>query len=100
MGKYRPVTIVWSAAATRDLHQVMEYLQGEGSAGSTSVRRRILETVKRIGQIPNSGRVGRVPKTREAGVPRSPFIVVYEGSAQAVGILGIWHGARQWPDSF
>ena len=92
--------VIWSAASVRHLQEVVEYLQGESAAGAVTIRRRILETVRRVGQMPYSGRIGRIDGTREAVVPRSPYIVVYQVSAQTVDILGIWHGARLWPDSF
>ena len=50
--------------------------------------------------MPLSGRIGRIDGTREAVVPRSPYIVVYEILEQTVYILGIWHATRQWPESF
>ena len=65
-----------------------------------SVRRRILATKRRIVQAPYSGRIGRVDGTREAVVPRTAYILVYRVSEQAIEILGIWHGARLWPDAF
>jgi plasmid stabilization system protein ParE len=43
--------------------------------------------------MPHSGRIGRVKGTREVVIPRSPYIVVYQLTAQAVEVLGIWHGA-------
>jgi plasmid stabilization system protein ParE len=91
---------IWSAAAVRNLQEAIGYLQGESSAGAVTIRRRILATVRRLEQMPNSGKTGRVDGTREAVVPRSPYIVVYEVSAQEVKIQGIWHGARLWPESF
>jgi plasmid stabilization system protein ParE len=94
------MNVIWSAASVRHLQQVVEYLQGESASGAISTRRRILETVWKIGQMPYSGRIGRVVDTREAVVSRSPYIVVYQVSAQAVEILGIWHGARDWPAAF
>jgi len=92
--------VIWSAASARHLNEVVDYLQGESAEGAITIRRRILETVRRVGQMPQCGRIGRVDGTREAVVPRSPYIVVYQLSAQAVEILGIWHGARQWPEAF
>ena len=92
--------VIWSAASVRHLQEVNEYLQGESAVGAAAIRRRILETARRIGQMPHSGRIGRVEGTREAVVPRSPYIVVYQISVQRVEILGIWHGARIWPESF
>jgi plasmid stabilization system protein ParE len=94
------MNVIWSAASARHLQEVVDYLQGESSAGAITTRRRILETVRRVGQMPHSGRIGRVNGTREAVVPRSPYIVVYQVSAQTVEILGIWRGAREWPESF
>jgi len=92
--------IIWSAAAVRHLQEVVEYIQAESAGGAISTRRRILDTALRVGQIPYSGRLGRMDGTREAVVPRTPYIVVYQLSSQSVEILGIWHAARQWPDSF
>jgi len=92
--------IIWSAASVRQLQQVFDYLQGESSGPATTMRRRILETVLRLGQMPFSGRIGRVEGTREAVVPRTPYLVVYRVSEPFVEIVGIWHGAQQWPTGF
>ena len=92
--------VFWSAASVTHLKEALEYIQGESTTGAINTRRRILETVVRVGQMPYSGRVGRAEGTREAVVPRSPYIVVYQISAHAVEIVGIWHAARLWPDSF
>lgn len=92
--------VLWSAVSVRHLQEVVEYIQGESVVGAVTIRKRILETVRRIGQLPHSGRVGRIDGTREAVVPRSPYIVVYQVAEQTVEIIGIWHAARQWPESF
>jgi toxin ParE1/3/4 len=94
------VKVIWSAASVRHLQEIVEYLQGESAVRTISNRRRILAAVKRLAQAPNIGREGRIEGTREVVVPRSPYIVVYRLSAQQVEILGIWHGARQWPEAF
>lgn len=94
------MNVIWSAASVKQLQEVVDYIQGESSVGTISTRRRILETVRRVGEMPHSGRIGRVEGTREVVIPRSPYIVVYQLTAQAVEVLGIWHGARQWPESF
>ena len=92
--------VIWSAASVRLLQEIVDYLKGDSAAGTVTTRGRILETVRRVGQMPYSGRIGRVAGTREAVVPRTPYIAVYDVSAHKVEILGIWHGARQWPDAF
>jgi toxin ParE1/3/4 len=50
--------------------------------------------------MPRSGRSGRILGTREAVVPRTPYIVVYQISSEAVEVIEIWHGAREWPEFF
>ena len=103
--------ILWSAASVRHLREVVQYLEGETSGGATTTRLRIMKTavevlttrprcVRQLGRMPYTGRVGRIEGTREAVVNRSPYIVVYRVSQETVEILGIWHGARLWPESF
>jgi len=92
--------VIWSAASVRHLLEVIEFRQGEITGAAITLRRRILETVRQIGQMPYSGRAGRIEGTREVVVPHSSYIVVYQISEQTIEILGIWHGARLWPESF
>jgi toxin ParE1/3/4 len=94
------MTVIWSNTAVGHLEQILDFQQGVISGGSITARRRILEAVRRVGQMPKSGRVGRIDGTREVVVPRSPFIVVNQLSEGAVKILGIWHAARLWPEPF
>ncbi|MGA2849078.1 MAG: type II toxin-antitoxin system RelE/ParE family toxin [Terracidiphilus sp.] len=92
--------ILWSAASVRHLREVVVYLEGKTFVGIATTRLRIMKTVRRLGQMPYAGRVGRIEGTREAVVNRTPYIVVYQVSQETVEILGIWHGARLWPESF
>jgi len=79
---------------------MVSYLEGERSSLAVTTLRRILETKRRISQMPNSGRIGRAPGTREAVVQRTPYIIVYRIKEETVEILGIWHTSRLWPESF
>lgn len=94
------MNIFWSDASIRHLKEVLRYIETESTSGANTTRRRILKTAQRVGQMPHSGRIGRIEGTREAVVPGTPFIIVYEISAHAVEIVGVWHAARQWPESF
>jgi plasmid stabilization system protein ParE len=92
--------VVWSASSVSHLGDAYDYLEGENSGAAVAVRRRILQTAKRLGKMPFSGRAGRIEGTLEAVVPRTPYILVYLVSGQTVEILGVWHGARLWPETF
>jgi len=92
--------VIWSATGVRDLREIIEFIRPESAKGSATVRRKVLNTALRLGQMPYSGRTGRIDGTRETVVPGVPFIVVYQVSTDAVEIVGIWHTARLWPESF
>jgi len=92
--------VFWSETSIRHLKEIFKYTEPESALGAVAVRRRILKTAWRVGQMPYSGRIGRAEGTREAVVPKSPYIVVYQISAHAIEIIGIWHAARPWPESF
>ena len=99
MGTRRPLRIHWSNASVFQLERINGYVEPEGAGAVNPYRRRILNTAKTLGEMPFAGRTGRIEGTREAVVPRTPYILIYQVSEDAVEILGIWHCAREWPES-
>ena len=61
---------------------------------------RIAESVGRLLDFPESGRVGRVTGTRECVIQRSPYIAAYTVTGEVIRILRVLHGAQLWPDEF
>ncbi len=61
---------------------------------------KITHSVDALRQQPSMGRPGRVPGTRELGIPGTPYIVPYRVRNDAVEILRIFHTSRKWPDKF
>jgi toxin ParE1/3/4 len=49
-------------------------------------------------RLPNIGRPGRVPGTRELVVSGTPFVTVYRVESNVLWVLRVLHGARRWPD--
>lgn len=94
------MSVVWSAASVRRLQAAFDYLEGESSGTARKTWRRIVEAVRRIGQLPQSGHPGRIAGTREAAVPRTPYTVVYQVTVQRIEILSIWNTAHLWPEPF
>jgi toxin ParE1/3/4 len=43
------------------------------------------------------GRPGRKPNTRELGIPKLPFVVIYRVRESVIEINRILHGAQKWP---
>ncbi len=46
---------------------------------------------------PRAGRTGKVPGTRELVVSGTPYMLLYRIADGVVQILGVIHGARDWP---
>ena len=88
--------LVWSRRAKRNLHELIAYIAEDSVQGAELVSARILKAA----EMPRSGRIGRVPKTRERVVGKTPYILVYQVGSERIRILRIYHGARKWPSTF
>ncbi len=54
------------------------------------------DAAARLAAHPMSGRVGKIPGTREL-IPHESYRMVYEINSETVWILALVHTARQWP---
>jgi toxin ParE1/3/4 len=89
--------IRWSAAATQDLFQIIEYIRRENPPAAQRVANAIYGNIGSLGSFPHRGRIGRLEGTRELPVPSLPFLVVYRVTRDVVEIAGVIHGAQRWP---
>ena len=91
----------FSARTRRQLAALKEYLSKQDQTVAERVGSRILAASKTLQDFPYIGHVGRAPGTRELGVSRLPYIIVYEvnlGDIDEVMVLGVFHGSqdRDW----
>jgi addiction module RelE/StbE family toxin len=93
--------IEWTEQATRQLDQAHDYI-GLSNREEVAARitMQIVTTVQQLVSFPMSGRVGRVPGTRELVVANTPFIAAYTIQKTRIVILAVYHGAQQWPQVF
>src|SRR5271163_2345339 len=92
--------IDWTEQAVRQLDHVHDYtIPSHGESVATRVTAQIVSSVEQLETFPLSGRIGRVPKTRELVISNTPFIVAYTLDRGRIVILAIYHGAQRWPDS-
>ena len=91
--------ILWQKQAITDLYQVREYLQALNPQAARATIERIEKVVNQLRTYPMSGRMGREPNTRELVISRTPFLVVYRVTPEAVEILSVFHTSKQWPDA-
>lgn len=91
--------LAWAPQAIEDLASLRAYIAENNPAAAQRVAMDILRAIREgIVRHPDIGRPGRVPGTRELVIPHTPFIVPYCVRANTIVILGVYHGARQWPE--
>jgi toxin ParE1/3/4 len=94
------MTLVWTDAAIADLVALHDYISNDNPAAANLMVRRIVDLVEQqLPHLPQSGRQGRVPKTRELVISGSPYFVPYRVVGDTIAILRVIHGARGWPDN-
>lgn len=90
--------LVWSTFAMHDREGIFEHIETENPRAAIAIDERIATATQHLLDFPESGRIGRIPSTRELVIVGTPYIAAYAFSADTVRILRILHGAQIWPD--
>jgi toxin ParE1/3/4 len=90
----------WLQPALADLESIGNYLTLKSPSAAERITARIVGAAENLIDGPGIGRPGRVLGTRELVVSGTPYIVVYRVRGQWVELLGVIHGAQQWPEHF
>jgi toxin ParE1/3/4 len=91
----------WSTEATKDLASLRAYIEKDNPGAAKKTATLILKSVDTLlVENPRMGRPGRVPGTRELVIKGTPYIVPYRLQGRVIQVLGVYHGARRWPESF
>jgi toxin ParE1/3/4 len=89
----------WTAPALADLAALHEYISADDPAAADHMLNRILLLAEtQLSHMPESGRLGRVPRTRELVVTGSPYFLPYRIVGDTIQVLRVIHGARRWPE--
>lgn len=81
----------------RDLSEIAAHIAEDSYQTAQLVQARIDREARLLSRFPRSGRLGRVPGTRERVVGRTPFVLAYRIVSDNVRILRVYRGARKWP---
>jgi toxin ParE1/3/4 len=92
------VRVRWLKRALRNLDEEAEYIARDDPDAAARTVQRIASAVEQLTNHLASGRIGRVPGTRELIVTGTPYIVPYRVRGDAVEVLRVFHAARKWPD--
>ncbi len=89
--------LVWSQRARGDLRELIAYIAKDSVEIAEQVNLRILDSAQGLLQMPQAGRVGRVPGIRERVVQRTPYALIYQPLPDQILIARVLRGARKWP---
>lgn len=89
--------IEWLPAAIDGLERQIDYIEIRNPSAAIRCSRKVEKAVGRLLDHPESGRVGRIPGTRELAVTRTPFLIVYRVEQNAIVILRLFHVAQDRP---
>jgi toxin ParE1/3/4 len=94
------VKLRWTLPAVEQLHEIFDYIADDNPGAALRTVERIRLSIRQASRMPYVGRMGRVSGTRELIVPGTSYVVGYRVLDDAVHVLAILHGARQWPETF
>jgi toxin ParE1/3/4 len=92
--------IRWHAEASRNLIELVRYVAEDNLDAALRLRDTIREQTGLLAEMPNMGRPGRVPGTRELVIAGTKYIIAYAVTKDAVRVLRVLHGAGTWPPHF
>lgn len=85
--------VLWSDDAQADRDAILSWLLERNPAAALRVAEALILAGDSLSDLPERGRPGRIPGTRElVAVP--PYLIIYALRGEEVLILRIWHGAR------
>ncbi|OLO02989.1 type II toxin-antitoxin system RelE/ParE family toxin [Salinicola socius] len=91
--------LAWHLLAFEDREAIFDYLVVRNPQAAVDTDERIETALNRLIDHPDSGREGRLAGTREVVIDGTRYIAAYRVQRDAVLVLRLLHGARQWPDS-
>lgn len=92
--------LTFDERALVDLENIYNWIAQDNPVAAKAVVERLFASAEHLKTFPQMGHAGRDVRTFEWVVPRLPYILVYEFSAEreAVVVVAVVHGARDRED--
>ena len=91
--------VKWTRRALREQDEAFEWIVTKNPTAAREVIERMHSATQLLADQPRMGRSGRIARTRELVITRTPYVVVYRIGTEQVEILAVIHHARDWPAS-
>lgn len=89
--------VIWSSRALDDIEEAHRFIWQHNPQAADRLIDTLLRAAARPKHLPEMGRSGRRPGSRELVVASTPYVIMYELGERGVEILRVMHGARRWP---
>jgi len=89
--------VIWLHLALQDMQQCAEFIAQDDPKTAKQVVGRIWQEGQSLRSLPDRGRPGKVPGTRELVLQGLPYFLAYRVKGKSVQILRVIHTARHWP---
>ena len=89
--------VIWLHLALQDMQQCAEFIAQDDPETAKQVVDRIWQEGQSLRSLPDRGRAGRVPGTRELVLQGIPYFLAYRVKGKSVQILRVIHTVRHWP---
>ena len=89
------MNIRWSPEAADDLERIVRHIHDANPDAARRVAQTIYDGASSLTTLPNRGRPGKYPGSRE--LVFAPYIVVYRVTGELVEISRVYHSSRDWP---
>jgi plasmid stabilization system protein ParE len=90
------MNLVWTWPAKMDRREIFEFIAADSWRAACRMDLVFAGKAELLTRLPEIGRPGRVPGTRELLAHRHYFLI-YRMSADTVQILRLLHTSKQWP---
>jgi toxin ParE1/3/4 len=93
------VRLIWDEQARTDLIAIRRYIARDNPAAAVRVSERIRTRIVHLSERPLTGRIGRIPNTRELVISGLPYIGIYrlDDNRETIEIMRVIHGAQLYP---
>ena len=92
------IALIWSPRSITDLEEIRAFIAADSPAWADLTVQRLVATVERLRQYPDSGRIvpeRQSPELRE--VVSGKFRIVYRRTRDLVEIATVFRGSRDFP---
>jgi toxin ParE1/3/4 len=89
--------VIWTGSARQNLDAIWLFVAQDNIDAADALMDTIRRTSTLLELHPRAGRPGKAPGTREFVVSGTPYMLLYRIAESTVQILGVIHGARDWP---